>query len=242
MQSHAELLSAKESVLAQDLQIRDLTIELNDLLGLPLKTQLQLREEPSVAAASIPARDECVRTAREQSPQIRAAQQAVEKAKAGLAAAKDAYIPDVSVFARYSYQSGIPFLVHNFGTFGVVFTYDLFDGGRRNAEISESRTMLSTAELNLANVEEEVTVQVETAYDKVEQMQSLVAVAEESLKAQTEGARVAERQVEQNEALASALAEAVAKTSSAKASLLQANLGLSLAQGQLKSAMGEIPR
>jgi outer membrane protein TolC len=132
--------------------------------------------------------------------------------------------------------------VHNFGTFGVVFTYDLFDGGRRNAEISESRTMLSKAALNLANVEEEVTVQVEIAYDKVEQMQSLVTVAEEVLKARTEAARAAESQVEQNEALASARAGAAAKTSSAKASLLEANLGLSLAQAELKRAMGEIPR
>ena len=182
------------------------------------------------------------RTAREQSPEIRVAQQAVEKAKAGLVAAKDAYIPDLSGFARYSYQSGIPFLVHNFGTFGVIFNYDLFDGGRRKAEVNESRTMLSKAELNLANVEEEITVQVEIAYDKVELMQSLVMVAEEALKARTEAARVAERQVEQNEALASASAEAAAKTSSAKASLLEANLGLSLAQGELKRAMGEIPR
>ena len=242
LQSHAELLSAKEAVLAQDLQIRDLTFELNHLLGLPLRTQLQLREESSAAAEPIPARDECVRTAREQSPRIRAAQQAVEKARAELAATKDSYIPDVSGFARYSYQSGIPFLVHNFGQFGVFFTYDLFDGGRRNAEISESRTMLSQAKLNLADVEEEVTVQVETAYDKVEQMQSLVTAAEESLKAQTEATRVAELQVEQNEALASARAEAAAKMSSAKASLLEANLGLSLAQGELKRAMGEIPR
>jgi outer membrane protein TolC len=242
LQSHAALLGAKQTVLTEDLQIRDLTIELNDLLGLPLKTQLQLRGEPSVAAASIPARDECIRTARKQSPEIREAQQAVEKAKAELAAAKDAYIPDLSGFARYSYQSGIPFLVHNFGTFGVVFTYDLFDGGRRNAEINESRTMLSKAELNLANVAEEVTVQVEIAYDKVEQMQSLVAVAEETLKVRTETARVTERQVEQNETLTSALAEAAAKTSSAKASLLEANLGLSLAQGEVKRAMGEIPR
>ncbi len=131
LESRAALLDAKQSALAQDMQIRDLTFELNNLLGLPLNTQLQLREEPSVAAASIPVRDECVRTAREQSPDIRAAQQAVEKAKAGLAATKDTYIPDLSGFARYSYQSGIPFLVHNFGTFGVVFTYDLFDGGRR---------------------------------------------------------------------------------------------------------------
>ena len=242
LESHAALLGAKQTVLTQNLQIRDLTFELNDLLGLPLKTQLHLREEPSVATASVPARDECVRTAREQSPEIRAAQQSVEKAKAGVAAAKDAYIPDLSGFARYSYQSGIPFFVHNFGTFGVIFTYDIFDGGRRNAEIKQSRTMLSKAELNLANVEEEVTVQVEIAYDKVEQMQSLVTVAEEVLKARTEAARVAERQVEQNEALASASAEAAAKTSSAKASLLEANLGLSLAQGELKRAMGEIPR
>jgi outer membrane protein TolC len=242
LQSHAQLLSAKEAVLAQELQIRDQTLELNDLLGLPLKTQLHLREESAAAVESIPAREECLRTAREQSPEIRAAQQAVEKARAGLAAAKDAYIPDVSGFVRYSYQSGIPFLVHNFGWFGVTFTYDLFDGGRRNGEISASRTALSQAELNLTNVEDEVAVQVETAYDKVEQMQSLVAAAEESMRAQTEATRVAERQVEQHEALASASAEAAAKTSSAKASLLEANLGLSLAQGELKRAMGEIPR
>jgi len=242
LESHAALLGAKQTVLTQNLQIRDLTFQLNDLLGLPLNTQLQLQEDPSVASASIPARDECVRTAREQSPEIRAARQTIEKAKAGLAAAKAQYIPDLTPFARYSYQSGIPFLVHNFGTFGVVFTYELFDGGRRNAEISESRTVLSKAELNLTNVEEEVTVQVETAYDKVEQMQSLVTVAEEVLKTREEAARVAFRQFEQNQVLASVRAEAVAKTSSAKASLLEANLGLSFAQGELKRAMGEIPR
>ena len=242
LESHAALLGAKQTVLTQNLQIRDLALELNHLLGLPLNTQLRLRDEPPLATASIPARDKCVLTAREQSTEIRSAQQAVEKAKAGLAAAKDAYIPDLSAFARYSYQSGIPFLVHNFGTFGVIFTYDLFDGGRRNAEINESRTMLSKAQLNLANVEEEVTVRVETAYDMVEQMQSLVAVSEEVLKARTEAARVAESQVEQNAALASASAEAAAKTSSAKASLLEASLGLAFAQGELKRAMGEIPR
>jgi outer membrane protein TolC len=81
--------------------------------------------------------------AREQSPEIRAAQQAVEKAKAGLAAAKDAYIPDITGIARYSYQSGVPLLAHNFGTFGVTFSYDLFDGGRRQEEIGDSRTLLS---------------------------------------------------------------------------------------------------
>jgi len=242
LESSAAVLDAKQSVLMQSLQVRDLTLELNNLLGLPLNTKLQLSEESSAAPASIPSREECVRIAREQSPEIRAARQAVEKARAGLAAAKDAYIPDVSGFARYSYQSGIPFLVHNFGTFGVLFTYELFDGGRRNAEISESRTTLSKAQLNLDQVEEEVSVQVEVAYNKVEQMKNLVSLSEEVLKARTEGARVAERQFELNAVLPSARAEAAAKLALAKASLLEAELGLSLAQGELQRVMGEIPR
>ena len=101
---------------------------------------------------SVPSREECIRIAQEHSPEIRAAKQSVVKARAGLAAAKDAYIPDITGLARYSYQSGIPLLVHNFGTFGVSFTYDLFDGGRRIAEIKDSRTLLSEAELNLEKV------------------------------------------------------------------------------------------
>ena len=242
LDSRAALLDAKQTVLTQSLQVQDLTLELNDLLGLPLTTRLQLNEDPSASALSIPTREECVRIAREQSPDIRAAQQAVEKAKAGLAAAKDAYIPDITGIARYSYQSGVPLLVHNFGTFGATFTYDLFDGGRRSAQISDSRTLLAEAQLSLAKVEDEVEVQVETAYNRMEQLQDLVGVAEEVLKARTEAARVTDRQFEQTAALPSAPVEAAAKVSSAKASLLEANLGLSLAQGELKRAMGQIPR
>jgi outer membrane protein TolC len=242
LDSRAALLDAKQTVLTQSLQAQDQTYALDDLLGLPLTTQLRLSEGVSTSGASVPAREECVRIAREQSPDIRAAQQAVEKAKAGLAAAKDAYIPDITGIARYSYQSGVPLLVHNFGTFGATFTYDLFDGGRRKEEVEDSRTLLSQAELNLTKVEEEVAVHVETAYDQVVQLQSMVGLAEEVLKARTEAARVADRQFEQSEALASTRAEAAAKASSAKASLLEANLGLSLAQGELKRAMGQIPR
>ncbi|HXP09610.1 MAG TPA: TolC family protein [Acidobacteriaceae bacterium] len=240
LQSRASTLDAQQTALVQRLQIHDLTISLDDLLGLPLNTNLVL-EVDSSAAAPVPSREECIRIAQDRSPEIQAAKQSVEKAKAGLAAAKDEYIPDVTALARYSYQSGIPFLVHNFGTFGVSFTYDLFDGGKRVAQIKDSRTLLSEAELNLTRIEDEVSVQVETAYDKVEQMQDLVGVAEQVVKTREEASRVTERRFEQTSALASARAEAHAKTISAQASYLEANLGLLLAQGDLKRTMGELP-
>jgi outer membrane protein TolC len=242
LENRASNLDAKQAALTQRLQIHDQMINLDDLLGLPLNTQLTLDPDTSSASMPIPSREECIRIAQEHSPQIQAAKQSVLKAKAGLSAAKDAYIPDVTGLARYSYQSGIPFLVHNFGTFGISLTYDLFDGGKRIAEIKDSQTLLSEAELNLAKVEDEVAVQVETAYDKVEQMQDLTGVAQEALQAREEASRVTDRQFEQTSALASARAEAHAKALSAQASYLQATLGLSLAQGDLKRTIGELPR
>ena len=242
LESRAATLDAKQALLKHSLQIHDLTLELNNLLGLPLNRKLQLNEPLFAAPSSLTSREQCVRIARERSPDVRAAAQGVERAKATLEVAKDAYIPDLTAFARYSYQSGIPFLVHNFGSFGIIFEYVLFDGGRRKAEIGETRTTLAKAQVNLDKVEEEVAVQVEIAYDRVEQMLSLVTAAEEVLKARAEGARIADSQFEQGAALASVRAEAAAKMISAKASLLEANVELSLAQAELKRVMGELAR
>jgi outer membrane protein TolC len=136
----------------------------------------------------------------------------------------------------------VPLLVHNFGTFGVSLSYELFDGGRRVAEIKDSRTLVSQAELNRAKVEDEVAVQVEKAYDKVEQLHDVVGVAEEALKVRTEATRLSDRRFEQTAALASARAEAHAKSIAAQATLIQARLDLSLAQGALIETIGELPR
>jgi outer membrane protein TolC len=242
LENRASALDARQAALTQRLQMHDLTINLNDLMGLPLNTNLVLDADVSAASMSVPSREESIRIAQQHSPEIQAAKQSVEKAKAGLSAAKDAYIPDITGLARYSYQSGVPFLVHNFGTFGFTLSYDLFDGGHRVAGIKDAQTVLSEAELNLAKVEDEVEVQVETAYDKVEQLQDLAGVSAEALKAREEASRVTDRRFEQNAALDSARSEAHAKAISAQASYLEATLGLSLAQGDLKRTIGELPR
>ena len=242
LEGRASVLDAKQTLLTQTLQIHSLTLSLDDLLGLPLTTGLRLDPDTSALALPLPPREECVRIARDESPSVRVAREALTKARAGLGAAKDAYIPDITGLARYSYQSGVALLVHNFGTFGFNLSYDLFDGGRRNAEIGDARTMLSQAQTNLDKVEEEAAVDVESAYDKVEQLQSLVEVATEALEVRTEAARLSDRQVEQHAALASAQSEAHAKATSARASLLEATLGLSLAQGEVKRAIGQLPR
>jgi hypothetical protein len=67
----------------------------------------------------------------------------VAKARAH-GAAETKYIPAVIAFARYSYQYGVPFAVHKFGTFGAHVSYDLFD--RRPVLVRERRAELSEEE------------------------------------------------------------------------------------------------
>jgi outer membrane protein TolC len=242
LEERAAGLQARQTLLTQKLLIHGLQLSLDDLLGLPLRANLQLDPDTSNLSLSVPDREECLRIAREQSPAILAARQAILKAKAGLGAARDAYIPDVTGLARYSYQSGVPLLVHNFGSFGFSLTYDLFDGGRRTAEIKEARTLLAKAQIGLDKTMDEIDVEIESAYDRVEQTESLVKVIEESLEVRTEAARLADRQYEQSVSLASSRAEAHAKLESAKASLLEAILSLSIAKGDLKRVIGQTPR
>jgi outer membrane protein TolC len=166
----------------------------------------------------------------------------LEKAKAALSAAKDAYIPDVTAMSRYSYQSGIPLLVHNFGTFGFSVSYDLFDGGRREAQLREARTEVRSAEVAIDKLQSEIEVEVEAAYDRIEELKQTLDVAEQTVKVRTEAARLADRQREQNAALNSACSQAHADLSSANASLFEADFGVSLAAADLKRTIGQMPR
>ena len=242
LQSKASILQAQQESLTLRLQGSDFRRQLADTLGLPVNTPIDLDPGATVAALNIPSRIDAVRTALDQNQDLKVARQTLVKAQAGLAAAKDAYIPDVTALSRYSYQSGVPFLVHNFGTFGFSLNYDLFDGGRREAKVREARSEVRSAEVAVDKLQSEIEVQVQGIYDRIDELKQMVAVAGQNVKVRTEAARLEDQQFEQNAALSSARSQAHADLASATASLLEANCSLSLAGADLKRAIGQIPR
>ncbi|WP_433964635.1 hypothetical protein [Tunturiibacter gelidiferens] len=70
----------------------------------------------------------------------------------------------------------------------------------------------------------------------------MVDVAEQVSKVRAEAARLADRQFEQSAALDSARSQSHANLASATASLLEASCGLSLAEADLKRAIGQMPQ
>jgi outer membrane protein TolC len=242
LQSQASVLQAQQEDLTLRLQGNDLRRQFADTLGLPVNTAIDLDPAAAAVALDIPSRADAVRIALDRNQDLTAARQTLVKAQAGLAAAKDAYIPDVTALSLYSYQSGVPFLAHNFGTFGLSLKYDLFDGGRREANIRDARSELRSAQVTVDDLQSEIEVQVQAVYDRIDELRQTVALEGQVVLVRTEAARLADRQFEQNAALNSVRSQSHADLAGATASLLEANCGLSLAEADLKRAIGQMPR
>jgi multidrug efflux system outer membrane protein len=242
LSSRADLLDKQRFVLVSRLTLDELYLELDDTIGLRLGTRPDLDPDALGEFPGLPARNKAIEFVIEKSPAVLSARQNVEKAKAGLSSAQDAYIPDVTAIARYSYQSGVPLLKHNFGTFGGVVSYTLFDGGARQANLRAARLQLAMAQTQLAQAENDVTIQVSAAYDKVEQLQALLKVSELTLEVRQESYRIEVRRQQVSASLESAVENAHAAATAAKVNVLSAQLDLYLAEKDIKRQMGELPR
>ena len=237
IESRASLLEAQQALLTTDMQIADITIQLNDVLGLPLNTTLVL--DPNVdVSLDLPPREESLKTAINGNPEIKEAVQTLAKAQAAHSAAKAEYIPDVTAFARHSYQNGVPLLDRNFGTFGIRLSYDVFDGGKRRATIRERRDEVSQAEENLEQVKDEIEVRINMIYNRLEVARAVVEVRKEYLAARQENARLSEDQFKQGITLASQRDASRAQAMKARAGLLDASLAYLLARDDLDRALG----
>ena len=241
IESQAQLLEAKQELLTTEIQLSDLKLQLNDVIGLPLRTSLDLDADTSEVQPPC-AREMCVAEALASHPEILEARDEVEKANAAVRLAKrDIYVPDVDAFARYSYQDNVPFLARNFGSFGINFSYDLFDSGRKRALLREREAQLAQATENLARLNDEIQVTVETAYNKLERTQQMRAVSQELLALRTESNRVLHEELTRGEALSSQADMGTAQELAARTLLLQSQLDYTEANDEIIHAVGRTP-
>ncbi|MGO9018833.1 MAG: efflux RND transporter permease subunit [Syntrophobacteraceae bacterium] len=241
IESRTAVLQNKQSLLAANIQISDLNAELNQLLDLPLDTQLEL-SDPGPSEGPVESRDYFLQAALSGNPEIESAKASVVKAQGGVRAARDEYIPDVTLFAANTYQEGVPSFVHNVGTFGVMMSWDIWDWGKRNSVIGERCAQLSQARENVHRINDEVTVELDKAYRKLENTKSMMDVAREALALQRERLRLVSDQLKTSTTSYAKYNEAVAALKKAESNELQARLGYELAIAELNRIAGTYER
>lgn len=233
----ARIAEARHALGSLEDAISDMKVEFNDLTGLPLDTGVELvapqSETNDITAGDLEAE------AMEHNPEVAAAEQMLNKARAGLAAARAEYIPEIGAFAQFVHQDGVPLLTENNGAVGLKMNWTLLEFGKRGGQVHERKDQVAEAEENLRQVQNRVRVETAKSVRKVRRAESGLEAARESVEARQEMRRITANQVQAKTATESALKEADATLAEAEAELFQAEAERSTARAELERTLGQ---
>jgi outer membrane protein TolC len=204
-------------------QVRELTEQLDDLLGLPACTVLEL-VDPVPGELPVHCADAAADLALASSPEIREAEQGIAKAEAAMKIARMAFLPDVSIVGGYANQTFAGYIQPNFDYVGVTGSYTLFEWGKKRDVVHQRQMDIAMAHRNLEVTADKVRLEARKAYDHYDQAREEYQLAGEMVQARQEA-----------EKAAAGPAALQAKAESAKAELLQmkAEIGYRVAHAQL---------
>jgi multidrug efflux pump subunit AcrB/outer membrane protein TolC len=248
LEGEAQIADARHSLGVLEDAIADMQTELNDLLGLPLATETALSAPADESPASEPGQVDATVAASftnaleadalPRNPELAAARLTLNKAHAGLNAARAEFLPDISAFAQHVYQNGVPLLPESSGAFGLRMDWTLSEFGKRTGQIHERRAQFNQAKENLAHTENRLRIDIEKEQRKLRRTESGLEAARLSVKARAEMLRITRNQVEAKTATAAAQKEAEAGLAEAQAQLFQAEAERAIAQAELARTAG----
>ena len=170
----ARTIAAARSYLLAAGKVRELMASLNELIGLPLETRLELvppeflEERLSLTEAGAQAAN----------ADIVEAEQTAVKARAASALAKLEYVPSVAVIGGYAHQSAVNVVLpEDFSYVGVIATYTLFDSGKRERGVKERAAQLQAAELAVQLTKAKAAAALRSSYFELERARELVRLA-----------------------------------------------------------------
>jgi outer membrane protein TolC len=158
-------------------RVQVLTASLNERLGWPADTPLELEAPPPLVERLT--LGEAISQALATNPEVIEAEQNVRKAKAGTEVSKLDYIPDIAVFGGVGAQSNvIPLLPNNFTYIGIMGSYNVFDSGKREQTLRERMSQLEMARTALELTRAKVAAGVKTSYLELERSRTLSDLAQ----------------------------------------------------------------
>lgn len=241
LEGEAEVAEARHQLGSIEDQIADLTNSFNDVVGLPLSSKTELIEPAEHAEQevtpdlSVAAHEADALTG---NPELKSARKALDKARAGLNAARAEYIPDVSLYMQHVYQTGAPLLPESSVAVGVRADWTITEFGKRIGLVRERKAQVSMAQENLHSTENKVRIDVESEVRKLHRSQTELTAARDSVTARTELVRITGDEVAAKTANESALKNAQAQLADSKAQLFDAEKDRVVAQAELVRTEG----
>ncbi|MCS7171853.1 MAG: TolC family protein [Armatimonadetes bacterium] len=179
---------------------------------------------------------QAVALAQEQSPQVRAAREALRAAEAQLAAARAALQPSVGVGISGGLGPSGASAQVNLGV-----SYLVYDGGVRQAQLRQLEARVQSARENLAAVQAQVALSAVQAYMNAVLADQVVALREQVVAQARTQLQGAQARVRAGTAPQADVVSAQAQLASAEVALLEAQANAQTSRAQLASLLGLDP-
>ena len=238
--AEAQMAGVRSQLAAARNEQRQAELVLRRALGVPLDKRLVLDDSLVVPTIDLPGETEAIELALHSRPELRAAEAGASAARLARNAAAAARLPSVGAFADQGYTSaGYAHLLRTWA-FGLQLSVPVFEGGRTESRVEEQSAVLRAAELRLADVTDQVSLEVRTALLDLGSATEQVALARERLRLANAEVDQAQERFRAGVAGNADVISALLALTASRAQLIDAETSLRYSQVALARAEGRI--
>lgn len=170
-----DMISAERAIVGPASKVKGLTASLDEMLGLPEGTKLELIP-PAPLVENISLKDATDKAAA--NPEVIEAQQTAIKAHAAATISKMEYAPTVAALGGYTNQTSINVVFPRAaGYVGVTASWTIFDFGKREHDVQESKANAEAADLGVQLTKAKVAAGVKSSSLELDRSRQLYQLA-----------------------------------------------------------------
>ena len=226
--------------------VRLAMLSLNNTIGQPLETSIELTSLPDSSVRESPGNDlnALVMKAMENRAELKSMQYRVEASEAGVTQAKSGWYPQIYLTGNYYYARPNQRILPTEDRFsdtwdvGITASLDIWNWGTTVSQTQQAQAQLAQSQDALSQLRDGITLEVTQNYLNVGQAKERIGVSDEGVKQAEENYRVTDEKFKLGVALNSDLLDAEAALLQAKWNHIQALVDYELARGRLAKSVG----
>jgi len=198
LRSRVEKQNLLPQILQSEAEVRLSEKRLKSFIGLDLEESVTLIEDQTdTSVARIPVLPELIDVALAERPEVHQAQHLVGISRKAVRVARADYFPSLDAVGAYDWRSVSDKYTMSGNqssswTAGLTVSFSIFDGGETRSQVSRRIAENHQANLNLAQIEDDIRLEVEQAYDLVLQSKKALDIQGATIASAEEGLRIAQ--------------------------------------------------
>jgi outer membrane protein len=226
--------------------VRLALLSLNNVLGIPLDTQIELATVSSLETEQTPEDlRKLLSKAFERRPEIKAMEYRIKAGEEGVTAARSGWFPQIYLAANYNYArpnqriQPVQDVFKDTWDVGVTVSLDIWNWGTTAHQTDQAEAQLARAKDAYGLLKDGVELEITQTYLNLTQAGERIGVAETGVTQAEENYRITSQRFKEGLALNSDLLDAEVALMQAKWSKILADVDYHLAQARLQKAVGE---